>query len=86
MRDQGVNKATLHRMSGVPYHAIDKFLKREGATTSAENAHALLSALGLSADPESGYEELRQIYESLSPENQRFALAAIRGLQTRQDD
>ena len=76
----GVTKAELSRRSGVPYHAIDKFMKRPGATTSAENAQAMARALGFSMDEDSEYEELRSLFHSLTEEQKRFLLASIRGL------
>ena len=80
MKDSGLNKAELSRRSGVPYHALDKFLKREGASTSAENANALAAALGIKVDGELEYEELRELYFQLDEEQQKFVLASIRGL------
>lgn len=80
MKARGMSKAELSRRSGVPYHALDKYLKREGATTSSENAMALAKALGISVDDESSYEELREVFYQLSEEQQRFLLASARGL------
>ena len=62
-----------------PYHAIDKFLKREGATTSAENANALAKALVLTVDGEAEYEELRQLFYQLDEQQRQFLIASIRG-------
>ena len=80
MTASGMNKAELSRRSGVPYHAIDKFLKREGATTSAENANALAKALVLTVDGEAEYEELRQLFYQLDEQQRQFLIASIRGL------
>ena len=80
MKDQGLSKAELSRRSSVPYHALDKFLKREGATTSAENAKALADALGIAMDGDSEYEELRRLFFQLPEEKREFLLASIRGL------
>jgi len=80
MGEQGLNKADLSRMSGVPYHALDKFLKREGASTSVENAKALADALGIAMDGEAEYEELRRLFFQLPEEKRQFLLASIRGL------
>lgn len=80
MAEQGMTKAQLSRESSVPYHAIDKFLKREGATTSAENAIAIADALGISVDSSAEYDEMRPMFEQLSEEQKRFVVASIRGL------
>lgn len=80
MKEQGLSKAELSRMSGVPYHALDKYLKREGATTSAENAKALADALGIAMDGEAEYDELRRLYFQLPEETREYVLASIRGL------
>lgn len=77
---RGMSTAELSRLSGVPYHALDKYLKREGASTSAENAQALASALGISADGQGEYDELRALFYRLDEEKRRFVLASIRGL------
>ena len=75
-----MSKAALHRASGVPYHAIDKFLKRPGATTSAENAMAMARVLGISVDDDATYEELRSLYYQLDKDQRHFLLQSIRGL------
>jgi transcriptional regulator with XRE-family HTH domain len=80
MKAQEMSKAALSRESGVPYHALDKFLKRENATTSAENAKALADALGVKMDGEEDYDELRRLYFQLPQEKREFLLASIRGL------
>jgi transcriptional regulator with XRE-family HTH domain len=80
MTERGINNADLARMSGVPYHALDKFLKRESAKTSAENAMALSRALGIKIDDVAEYEELRSLFFQMSEQQQRFLLASIRGL------
>lgn len=80
MQAQKMSKAELSRRSGVPYHALDKFLKREGATTSAENARELSNALGIPMDGEAEYDELRQLFFQLPEEKREFLLASIRGL------
>lgn len=80
MAATGISKAELSRISGVPYHAIDKFLKREGATTSTENAIALANALKISVDSGQDYDELRALFEQLGEEKQRYVLASLRGL------
>jgi len=77
---QNLSKAELSRRSRVPYHAIDKFLKREGASTSAENASALANALGIKIDGDLEYEELRQLFFRLDPEQRKFLIASVRGL------
>ena len=77
---QKMSKAELSRRSGVSYHAIDKFLKRHGATTSSENAAAIARALGISVDDAVGYEELRAVYSQLDEAQRRFLLASARGL------
>lgn len=77
---KGLNKAELSRMSGVPYHTVDKYLKREGATTSAENAKALADALGIKMDGEEEYDELRSMFFRLPKEKREYILASMRGL------
>ena len=80
MKAQNLSKAELSRRSGVPYHALDKFLKRSGATTSHENAVEIAKALGIKPDGEAEYDELRQLFFQLDEEGRRFAVAALRGL------
>lgn len=75
-----ITKAELSRRSGVPYHAIDKFLKRDGATTSSENAQAIARALGITVDGQAEYEELREMFYQLDESQRQFLLASIRGL------
>jgi transcriptional regulator with XRE-family HTH domain len=82
MQAQGISKAALARTSGVPYHALDKFLKRDGATTSTENAVALAKALGIPVDGEAEYSELERLFHQLEPEQRQFLLSAARGLLT----
>ena len=84
MLAEGITKADLSRRSGVPYHAIDKFMKRPGATTSAENAQAMARALGIKIDGDAEYDELRRLYYSLTEEQQQFVLASLRGLTSKQ--
>lgn len=78
--ERGINKAELSRMSGVPYHTIDKFLKRPDATTSAENASAIANALGIKLDGEREYEELRQLFFQLDEASRMFLIKSARGL------
>lgn len=80
LQAQGMSKAELSRRSGVPYHTLDKFLKRPGATTGHENAVEIAKALGIKPDGEADYEELRQIFFQLDEEKRRFAVAALRGM------
>ena len=80
MEAAGITKADLSRRSGVPYHAIDKFMKRPGATTSAENAQAMARALGIKIDDDQEYDELRRLFYSLTEEQRQFVLASLRGL------
>lgn len=80
MAEKDMTKAELSRLSNVPYHAIDKFLKRDGATTSAENALAISDALEISVDSSEEYDELRSMYERLDEEQKRFVVASVRGL------
>lgn len=80
MTARGMTKAELSRRSRVPYHTLDKYLKREGATTSAENALAMANALGIAVDGEDEYDELREMFYQLSEEKRQFVLASIRGL------
>ena len=46
----GMSVAELSRRSGVSYDAINKVKRREGASTSAENASAIAAALGFEWD------------------------------------
>jgi lambda repressor-like predicted transcriptional regulator len=78
--ERGINKAELSRMSGVPYHALDKFLKRSNATTSAENATAIANALGIKIDGEREYEELRALFFQLDEASRKFLIKSARGL------
>jgi transcriptional regulator with XRE-family HTH domain len=80
MEAQGLNVAELGRKSGVPYHALDKYLRREGATTSEENAKALARTLGISVDTDAEYDELKSLFYSLDETEQQFLLRSARGL------
>lgn len=80
MGEQAMTKAELHRRSGVPYHAIDKFLKRANASTNADNAKAIANALGIKVDDDRAYEELRAMFYQLDEEGQQFVLRSVRGL------
>ena len=80
MAAQGVSKAELARRSGVPYHALDKFLKGATIKTSAENALAIGNALGISLDGEAEYQELRRLFFQLEEEQRRFLVASVQGL------
>lgn len=80
MADRAMSKAELSRRSGVPYHALDKFLKGKSASTSAENARSLCNTLGVAMEGEAEYEELRELFFQLSEEKRAFLLASIRGL------
>lgn len=82
LNERGMSKAELSRSSGVPYHAIDKFLKRENASTSAENAKAIADALGITMDGDAEYDELRRLFFQLPEDRRLFVLASIRGLLT----
>ena len=75
-----ISTAELSRRSGVPYHALDKYLKREGSTTGAENASAIANALGIKIDGEAEYDELRELFFRLDEERRKFVLASVRGL------
>ena len=86
MRERGISKAELSRQSGVPYHALDKFLKRENASTSADNAVALARALGIKVDGQVEYEELRSLFYQLDEAKREFVLASIRGLISQDHD
>lgn len=80
LEEQGINKADLSRMSKVPYHAIDKFLKRDGATTSSDNAISIANALGITVDDDAEYDELRQLFYQLDEEQRSFLIKSARGL------
>lgn len=80
MAAQELSKAELSRRSGVPYHGLDKFLKRESATTSAENARALANALGIKMDGDEEYDEFRRLFFQMPEDKREFLLASMRGL------
>lgn len=80
LKERGWSKAELSRKSGVPYHALDKYLKGTNSRTSAENAKALADTLGITLDGEASFDELRQLFFSLSPAQQQYALASLRGI------
>lgn len=80
MKGAGLTKAELSRRSKVPYHALDKFLKRDGATTSTENAIAIANTLGIRVDSDREYEELREIFYGLSEEDQKALVRIAKGL------
>lgn len=80
LADKSMSKAELHRLSKVPYHAIDKLLKRPGASTSADNAQAIARVLGITVDDDATYDELRSLYYRLDKDQQAFLLQSIRGL------
>lgn len=80
MDEQGLTKAELSRQSQVPYHALDKFLKRESATTSSENAIAIAKALKISVDSDEQYDELKRLFYELTEEQRQFLLASVKGL------
>lgn len=80
MEASGVSKMELHRRSGVPYHAIDKFLKRDGASTSAENARAIAASLGIKIDDDNAYDELKELLAALSEEKRKSVLTMVRAL------
>jgi len=80
MEAQKMGKAELNRLSGVPYHTLDKFLKRPGATTSAENAAAMARVLGINVDDDATFDELRSLYYQLDTDQRKFFLQSIRGL------
>ncbi len=80
MKASDVSKAELSRRSGVPYHTLDKWLKRPDATTGADNASALAHALGITVDSDSEYEELRELFYRLEKPEQTFVLKTVKGL------
>lgn len=86
MKSQSVNKADLSRRSQVPYHTLDKFLKRDNATTSAENAKAIADALGIKMDGEVEFDELRQLFFALPEEKRGFVIDQLRGLVSLEGD
>lgn len=86
MQERGMNKAELSRQSGVPYHAIDKFLKRPNASTSADNAVEIARVLGIKVDGQVEYEELRALFYQLDEAKREFVLASIRGLISQDHD
>lgn len=80
MAEQKINKAELSRRSKVPYHAIDKFLKRENASTSADNAKAMSNSLGINIDDDRAYEELRELFYQLDEDSRKFLIKSAKGL------
>lgn len=80
LAEQRITKADLSRRLGVPCHAIDKFLKRDNATTSSENAVAIANALGIKVDEDREYEELRELFFQLDEEQRKYVIASVRGL------
>jgi transcriptional regulator with XRE-family HTH domain len=80
MAEQGVSKAELSRRSGVAYHAIDKWLKRDTGSTSTNNAVAIAGVLGITVDDERAYEELRELFYQLGEAERKFLIASARGL------
>lgn len=80
MKAQGLTKAELSRRSNVPYHALAKFLTRDSASTSADNATAIANALGITVSFDPEFDELRQLFFQLDEETQQFVLKTIRGL------
>jgi transcriptional regulator with XRE-family HTH domain len=81
----GMSVADLARQSGVPYHAIDKLKKREGASTSADNAAKLARALGIDGPRSSDEETLLELYGQLTAEERVAVLATAEGLLARRD-
>lgn len=51
LQGSGMSVAELARRSGVSYDVINKLKRRDGASTSAENAEALARVLGLDDGP-----------------------------------
>jgi len=80
MKDKRMSKAELSRRSRVPYHAIDKFLKRENATTGAENAAAMANVLEIKVDEASEYDRFRSLYYRLNEENRANIEKIMEGL------
>lgn len=80
MDRQGLSKAALSRLSGVPYHTLDKYLKRPNAKTSGENAQAIANALGIKQDGEAEYDELRKLFFQLDPSDRESLLRIAKGL------
>ena len=78
--EQKMSKAELSRRSKVPYHALDKFLKREGATTGVDNARAIANTLGIKVDDDSDFESIRSLFYQLNKEQREFLLKSIEGL------
>lgn len=72
----GMSVAELSRRSGVSYHAIDKLKKRDGATTSVENARKLAAALGMGTNYPPALDRLVNIFLKL-PEDKRRLLIAL---------
>jgi transcriptional regulator with XRE-family HTH domain len=81
----GMSVADLARRSGVPYHAIDKLKKRDGASTSADNAAKLAKALGIDAPRDADEETLLELYGQLTPSERVAVLATAEGLLARRD-
>lgn len=77
---QKMSKAELSRRAGVPYHALDKFLKGISTTTSTENAIKISKVLGVAVDEAQDYEELKAIFYQLDEDDRAALLKMVRGL------
>ncbi len=63
LAETGMSVAELARRSGVSYDTINKLKRREGSSTSAENAAALARALGLGDVPALVEADLVPVYD-----------------------
>jgi transcriptional regulator with XRE-family HTH domain len=80
MQSKALKKSELSRLSGVPYHTLDKWLKGVTDKTSAENATKIARALGIKVDGEEEADELRKLYFDVPEEKRQVLLDTIRAL------
>lgn len=80
MAAKKLTKAKLHRISGVPYHALDKFLKGASNSTSIDNALAIADALEISVDGDGEYNELNARWRKLSEDQKQNVLGILRAM------
>jgi len=86
MAAKNLTVADLARLSGVSYYAIDKLKRREGSSTSADNAEKLARAIGIKASEDQEAEELQRIFHRLPAKDRRFLLTSARVLEDQQQD
>lgn len=80
MKEKKIKKSELSRASGVPYHALDKWLKGTTASTNIEFAIAIANALGIAIETDEGFDELKPLYYGLSEQDREVVVKMVRGL------